>query len=198
MNEHGITNTKAVYWIHLHPLEPAIYRYSVSDARAYIFQVSPRLITARSRNGLPTGEGYLFQKNLSWIQRKQLEQYWVAGVDWRNLTNRESGMDHGPRIVCQLITAGVFPDLQGEIEQLDSFEAQIKSTDISVGGVLCEIKTECVETLNLFVQRGEDKHHPMLLPDGTVKKTPASLPFDTDPAIQHGKRISAHLWPGRN
>jgi hypothetical protein len=176
MIEHGIFTTKADFWIHFFPLEPAVYYYKVSDCLEYIRTRNLAPIDARSKNGQVTGRGYLVPKSAPFLKHRRLDPGRVAHINWNTLTDREFGFYIGPALVIEWLRNGIFHEFTGEIKVLESKDDQFSGRDISFGNGKgsADIKCERPVTINLFVQDQELNHDPNRSVDGTIKQQ--SLP----------------------
>jgi hypothetical protein len=171
MIKRGIFTTISEIWFHLHPFIPSLYYYRVKDCREFIATNSLIAVAGRSKDGTISATGYLVTKDAPFIKRRSLRCDRVGETElWRSMTDREVGL-RGEEIVISLLRLGIFPELGMRVRVIMVQADQYAGRDITVGKYSCEIKTERVISLNLFVQNAEGGHRPTLLPDGTVRST---------------------------
>jgi hypothetical protein len=165
MIEHGITTTKADFWIHLFPLEARAHWYEVQEMRDHIERTNIPISIGHSADGTKTGSGYLIPRHLSFVARAEIDpDRFLDHFDWVNATDRESGFE-GERVICRL--------LEHRIVRLPFCRAHLLLTEIAqlqgVDGDLeweprwtWDAKTERPRKeawgRNLFVQHSEGGH----------------------------------------
>src|SRR4029077_3700681 len=185
MKAHGITTSKADFWIHLHPLDAGgtAYWYRVPAMRAHIEQTNPPIQPGRSKDPWKTvtGAGYLIAKNTYFIQKAILDPKFCRDFDWLSSTDRERGQ-RGEQIVAALIDQGI-------IQLMRQVSTSARNQDDQFGGVdgfvtwqkktRFEAKTETVVSINLFVQTQEAGHRPNYTADGLKRITTLPL-FNKD------------------
>ena len=180
MIEHGITTTRAEYWMHLFPLLYRVFWYRADQCRAYIKFYKPPLKIGNSNDGTATGHGYLIPQSAYFVQSEIVPRSYLDHVEWRTLTDREAGL-RGQEIGLTLIEHRVISFPPFLIRRRDDAESQRAAIDcelcwrVNVG---IEIKTECVEFSNLFVQHREGMHRVHLTPNRTTRVTLFDSGFD--------------------
>jgi hypothetical protein len=175
MVEHGIMTSEADYWVHFFPLLKQVFWYRADHCRDYVRLKNLVETIGRSKDGSATGAGYLIPQNAYFVSSVAVPDKYVAHLDWRNLTDRESGFN-GEAVVCAMLEHRVivFPPMRAFA--LHDRESQNRSIDISTkyfGGVNIELKTERVDSRNLYVQTRERGHKVHLTNDGTERVTDA-------------------------
>lgn len=160
MIDRGIWTSPAWAWLHLFPLMRMAYSYRVEDMRAYLIDHNRREIGGRSKSGAITGRGYLVRKLLPFIQSYRIEERLLAGVDWRQLTDREAGLMAGEPLAIKLANLGViFPEVTGYWRPVNSAVGQFSGVDMMADHFTVEVKTEVLFSENLFVQTAEYRHN---------------------------------------
>jgi hypothetical protein len=161
LREHGITTTKADYWVHFFPLALEAYWYRVEHLRTYIGLKQTPITFGHSKDGKVTGAGYLIPKNIYFVCRADVERDAIMGFNWLDMSDRQFGLA-GQAIVAVLIDrcAIKFPARRATFEA--SAEAQLSSTDFTLQW-LCpsSIEVKCErhsQSNNLFVQTHEGGH----------------------------------------
>jgi hypothetical protein len=185
MTEHGITTTKADYWLHLFPLLRRVFWYRVEHCRAYIAQRKPVETIGRSKDGTPTGGGYLIPQDTYFVRSETIPPSYIEHADWPSLTDSEAGLI-GQEIGFVLIEHRVVIFPAAYVTALNSRQAQLAATDCQVSWmpkrITVEIKTERLTTRNLFVQRSERGHRVHLTKSGELRVTTSpSLFGESDP-----------------
>jgi hypothetical protein len=168
MIEHGITTSKAHYWVHLFPLLERVFWYRVTQCRAYVTLTKPAIYIGKSKDGTPTGAGFLIPQAAYFVSAATIPKSYLSHINWPALTDREKGL-LGQEIVLVLIEHGVIRFPFGMVtartersQQNDGIDCELKwrvSPKI-------EIKTELVTTSNLFVQNMEGGHRTNLTGHG--------------------------------
>lgn len=160
MIEHGIGTTRAHYWVHLFPLLRRVFWYRVAHCRAYIEFYKPALKIGYSKDGAPTGAGFLIPQSAYFVQSIDVPERYVAAADWTSLTDRESGL-RGQEIAHVLIEHRIVTfapwlalEASSRLEQLDAIDCKMKWGQQRT----IEFKTELCTTANLFVQKAEGGH----------------------------------------
>ena len=187
MTEHGITTSKADFWIHFHPLEtrnashcPSVYWYAVAHCREHITkQGTP--IDGRSKdvNRTTTGAGYLIQKNSLFVVRQVVPVGYATDYRWRDATDREAGM-LGERCVQLMVMKREIWLPERQLKRLNGRADQLNGCDcelVVASTLRFEIKTERVQSENLFVQCGENGHRVHYTTDGEERVTAMDQPF---------------------
>jgi len=182
MIKHGISTTKAHYWVHLFPLSYKVFWYPVVLCRNYISLHNLPQQIGRSKDGTPTGAGFLVPQSAYFVSGASVTREYLNDVDWRELTDREAGL-RGQDVVLALIEHRhiAFPPF---------ILAPLNSRDDQYSGVDCElrwrvkpkieIKTERATTQNLFVQHQEGGHRVHLTPNGQYRASDIPLFEDGD------------------
>ena len=142
------------------PLLRRVFWYRVALCRSFIALYKPPLFIGNSKDGSPTGIGYLIPQKTYFVRAATVPDDYVESVDWPTLTDREAGL-RGQEIAFALIEHGVvkFPSLF--VAPLNDRSAQNDATDCQLRwlrNAKVEIKTERVTTANLFVQIRESGH----------------------------------------
>lgn len=165
MTKHGIFTSTADYWIHLHVWTADLFWYQAEVMRTFI-RLNPHLKTklGHSKDQTATGNGYTIPKNSFFITRQGVSQDVLPCIDWKLLTDRDLSM-WGELIVQSLITRRVLrlPDLLVCPDR--TREGQNGGRD-----AVCkwhapfsyEVKTDCTDTDNIYVQTEEHGHKPTL------------------------------------
>lgn len=165
MIQHGIHTSGADFWVHLHPLEkpaPAIYWYAVRHMREHLTNVVA-LTNGKSKDGTVTGNGVLVKKNEPFIRRVNMPTAIAEYFDWGNGTDRQAGLLWGEQAMDWLLSTAQLQipfftasRLQGRRQQihLGDFGVQFHMPEV----ILAEVKTERVQSQNLFVQTAEGGH----------------------------------------
>jgi hypothetical protein len=173
---HGITTSKADFWIHLHPLEkddiptPALYWYAVALCLRFIARNKLPIKIAESKDGAATGSGYLIPKNSLFVTRRLIPQRYAA-LPWTEMTDREAGL-LGQDIVKLMIERNETTLPSRVFRHLESREDQYAGCDFELQAIdktRFEVKTERVLSPYLFVQHGEEGHRVHLTPDGDTR-----------------------------
>lgn len=177
MKEHGIMTTCADYWVHLIPVDRKVYWYRVDLCREFIERTNPPSTIGRSKDGTPTGFGFLIRRDSYFVQEADVSPKYLAGIDWNDLTQRQLGLAGEARI-WSLIEHRVvrFPiervvTSREKAEQFAGMDFQVKF----FGAFRVEGKTENVRSQNLFVQTRERGHKVHLVQkDGEIiqRETP--------------------------
>jgi hypothetical protein len=171
MKEHGITTTKAAYWAHLFPNLEMVFWYRVDHCREYVRLNKIPVTLARSKDGTPTGAGYLIRQDTYFISSAKVPSRYIDHVnDWSKLTDRELGL-RGEAVLGALIEHRIifFPLVRADSARDEA--SQYNSVDLmarympSLPDFKIELKTECLESGNLFVQIKERGHRTNLARD---------------------------------
>jgi len=173
MIEHGITTTKAHYWLHVFPLLRRVFWYRVVHCRAYIEQRKLVETIGRSKDGTATGGGYLIPQDAYFVRSETIPPSYIDHADWPSLTDRQAGL-LGQEIGLVLIEHRVVAFPAAFVVALETRKAQYEATDCQVRWMqkqTIEIKTERVTTSNLFVQRWEGGHRVHLTRSGELHVT---------------------------
>jgi hypothetical protein len=161
MTEHGIMTTKADYWVHLFPLMRRVFWYRVALMREYLRITGLVEHIGHSKDGSPTGSGYLVPQSATPVRASEVPIDYFAGFVWVGATDREIGF-RGEFIVGVLLEHGVVKLPLQRATRLDDSSSQFASTDYQTSFMtpaLIEVKTELKEsTKNLFVQTRERGH----------------------------------------
>jgi hypothetical protein len=168
MIEHGITTSKAHYWVHLFPLLKAVFWYRVTQCRAYITLYKPATQIFKSKDGTATGAGFLIPQAAYFVRSVTVPRDYLDHVDWPALTDREKGL-RGQEIVLVLIEHGIVRFPVGMVTSRTERSAQNDSIDCELKWRVnpkIEIKTELVTTSNLCVQTLEGRHRTNLTQSG--------------------------------
>ena len=168
MIEHGITTSKAHYWVHLLPLLSKAFWYRVTHCRAYIALYKPAIHIGKSKDGTPTGAGFLIPQAAYFVLAAPVPGSYLDHVNWQALTDRETGL-RGQEIVLVLIEHGIIRFPFGMVTARTERSAQNDSIDCELKWRISpkiEIKTERVTTSNLFVQTMEGNHRTNLTRQG--------------------------------
>lgn len=168
MIEHGITTSKAHYWVHLFPLLERVFWYRVTHCKAYITLCKPPIHVGRSKDGTPTGAGFLIPQSAYFVSFATIPDWYLNHIDWSALTDREKGL-HGQEIVLTLIEHGLIKFPFGMVIARTERRSQNDGVDCEVKWRVSpkiEIKTELVTTSNLFVQNMEGGHRTNLTTEG--------------------------------
>jgi hypothetical protein len=183
MKPHGLFNSKAAVWIHLHPLDPpngAAYWYRVAAARRYVELVRPALVIGFSKDAAktPSGAGFLIPKNAFFVSKALLPPQYCKDFDWRDSTDRQRGQ-WGEQIIAALIEHGVIQFARQVTTACRTAEEQFAGVDGVVEWhkkLRFEVKTETYLSPNLFVQSHEAGHKPNYTGDG-VRRVTELLPL---------------------
>jgi hypothetical protein len=171
MIEHGITKSKAHYWVHLFPLLSSVFWYRVTHCRAYIALCKPAIHVSKSKDGTPTGAGFLIPQVAYFVQTATVPNWYLNHVDWLALTDREKGL-LGQEITQTLIEHQIVRFPFGMVTARTERTSQNDSIDCELKWRInpkIEIKTEVVSTSNLFVQTMEGRHRTNLTQQGTQR-----------------------------
>lgn len=170
MVEHGITTTKAAYWLHFHPLDCVVYYYAVVGFRELIERVRLEKRNAYS-GGRCTGHGYILSKEK--VASSVVPERFVEGVDWKNLSGRQKGLYEGQPRAMGIINEclWILPRLARPFAIVADKASQFEAFDADNGEVRIEIKTDCTETPNIFVQTHELNHDVHALAGGGRRYT---------------------------
>lgn len=174
MTEHGITTTKAHYWVHLFPLLKRVFWYRVSHCLAYIAHCKIPETLGHSKNGAATGGGYLIPQCAYFVSSALLPDRYLDPVsDWFDLTDRESGL-RGQELALVLIEHRIITFPPVYVTALSTRQAQCEGTDFQgkwTQKLTGEIKTEMKTSANLFVQKWESGHRVHLTGNGKERVT---------------------------
>lgn len=160
MIKHGISTSKAHYWVHLFPLLGKVFWYRVTQCRAYVKLCKPAWTPARSKDGTTTGAGFLIPQAAYFVSAAPVPAHYLRHVDWQAFTDRETGL-LGQEITLTLIEHGVVRFPHGLVTARTERSAQNDGIDCEFKWRVSpkiEIKTELVTTSNLFVQDLEGGH----------------------------------------
>lgn len=167
--EHGITTTRSDYWVMLHPLDRAVYYFSVVGFRELIVRAYLPQREARSKSGAITGRGYLLDKKR--VARSLLDSRYVEAIEWGRLTDRQKGL-RGQAIAIQILNdCLLLPNLKRPFWLIADKAAQFEGRDTTNGEISIEIKTDCTETENIYVQTHEKGHDVHALEGGGYRIT---------------------------
>lgn len=167
---HGITTTCAHYWMHIFPLEGAAYFYAVPDCRRYIERRAPKWSVGHSKNGLPTGWGWLVPRKAYFIKEILIPDEMLADTDWLRLSDSASGF-LGEDICGALINRGAVAIPHVHLTWRPDRESQISGIDANITffqPANIEFKTEKVTSQNIYVQYAERGHMCHLLPEAVA------------------------------
>jgi hypothetical protein len=171
--EHGITTTKAHYWVHVFPRLRRVFWYRVAHCRVYIEQRKLVETIGCSKDGAATGGGYLIPQDAYFVRSELIPPSYLDHTDWVALTDREAGL-LGQEIGLVLIEHRVVAFPAAFVTALQSRKAQYDGIDCQICWMqkhTVEIKTERVTTDNLFVQRWESGHRVHLTKAGELRVT---------------------------
>lgn len=169
--EHGITTTKAEFWLHLLIPMRRLYRYSVRDCLDHIERSGLQLVGGKSKDKdrTVTGRGYLVSCDAPWIKSMAVPDSYFTGYDFTSMNDRKLGL------LGQIIITSFVANKGNEVKHVNTRKAQIEDAyDCVINGALTELKTENKDTGNLFVQRYEGGHMP--LEGGEAMAMPAMDP----------------------
>lgn len=177
----GINETAADYWIHFHPIEeggPTVYWYRVPHMRAFICRMEVPITLGRSKDGFPSGAGYLVPKETGFILKAAVPPIYMTHIkkwDAAHLTDRQAGFA-GEEIVDVLLEHGVI-SLPGSIPIVARGQSdQFASVDMRMEWKwpkTIEIKVERRRSEFLFVQTHERGHRVHTLSTGEEHITDA-------------------------
>lgn len=191
MIEHGITTTKAHYWVHVFPRLRRVFWYRVAHCRAYIVQRKLVETIGHSKDDAATGSGYLIPQDAYFVRSELIPPSYLDHADWMALTDREAGL-LGQEIGLVLIEHRVVALPSVIPITLESRKAQIDdATDCEVRWLqkyTVEIKTENVTYKNLFVQRREGGHRVHLTPGGELRFSDIPGLFEKKKGDERGEK----------
>jgi len=167
--EHGITTTRSDYWMMLHPLDRAVYYFSVVGFRELIARACPPQREARSKSGSITGRGYILSKER--VARSLFDSRYVNAINWSDLSDRQKGLRGQPIAIRLLNDCVLLPALRRPFWFIVDKAAQFEVRDTTNGEVSIEIKTDCTETENIYVQTHEKGHDVHALEGGGHRVT---------------------------
>lgn len=169
LREYGLLTYTSSHLAHLFPLVRRVWWYERQECIDYANRNSlPEILNKRK-----TGTGLLIPKNAPFLKMVITPIEIVGDTEtWKNLTDRERGL-RGEPIVRQLIKAGLINVPPISAQELRTKQAQFSGKDIAVIPATFEVKTETVQSGNLFVQLREGKHDVHRLPDGSRRVTAA-------------------------
>lgn len=176
MVKHGILNSKAEYWVHLHPKEYSIYWYARTHLLEWIKEKRPKVVDGKSRDGSITGKGYLIPKSLPFISHIPVPREIIDYFDWDSGTDREKGLKWGERAIEWCITRKVLTFPIWSASRIREKSTQYASVDFQLPlrpNPTFEVKTETVESANLYVQTHELDHKVHLTKDNVLRITTA-------------------------
>src|ERR1700688_3108394 len=170
MIEYGIWTSKAIVWAHLHPYDSAAYFYSTVECQTYIEAKNLAPYEAKSKNGTTTGFGYLIGKSSPFIHRVHIP---INASGIATMNDRQVGL-RGQKIINEAIVAGkidlrkfmtspIVTPLETRGDQSNGRDTLLTYT------ITVEIKTETVCSENLFVQKAEGRHQPLITRDGRIE-----------------------------
>jgi hypothetical protein len=185
MTEHGIFTTTADFWIHFHPREllngprPCVYWYAVVHCREHIVERKLPIVEARSKNAerTITGCGYLIPKGALFVTRQAVPTQYATDYDWPDATDRQAGL-HGQHCVQLMVMKREIWLPERQLKMLNGRTDQLNGCDCElavVSALRFEIKTECVRSDNLYVQKEESGHRVHFTPNGDERVT--EMPF---------------------
>lgn len=176
MIKRGILNSKSEYWVHFHPKEYSIYYYYKNDLLEWIEEAKPKTVTGKSKDGSITGKGYLVPKSLPFISHIKVPRDIVDYFDWANGTDREKGLKWGEKAIrwClsrKILTLPIWSasPIRDKDEQYASVDYQLRLRP----SPMFEVKTETVESSNLYVQTHELNHKVHITESNDFKYTEA-------------------------
>ena len=172
----GITTTEANFWVHLFPLEYAAYWYTVRHMQEWLKKASHVERIGRSKDGSETGAGYLVKKDTPFIRRVTVPKKMIDAFSWRDATDRQIGLLWGEQVIDWMITTNALHIPYFTASRLDKFSEQLSMGDFGIKFcmptvLLLEVKTEVIDSGNLFVQTKEGWHkvHQVNSRDGNVQ-----------------------------
>jgi hypothetical protein len=158
MMERGITTSVATYWIHFFPWGPDIFWYLRDTMVKFLANTTlkPKLGFPKEGNEA-TGNGYCPPKNLFFVTRVGLTYDVLPKIDWGLLSNEEAGA-LGEMVVDTMLVRSILrlPALLVSPER--SLQEQYNGRDGTAkwyAGFSYEVKTERIESPNLYVQIAE-------------------------------------------
>jgi hypothetical protein len=160
---HGIHDSTADFWVHLFPLEKALYWYTVPHMLRHVERERPVEQIGHSKSGRPSGRGYLVPQRRAFVKRVAVPDQYLDEYQWLEGTDREVGMYWGEEVVDLLVTHNVLILPVRYVEALRRAEDQYSGADLAVRfrpDATVEVKTEILRkpTGNLFVQTHEAGH----------------------------------------
>jgi hypothetical protein len=172
MIERGIWTSKADFELHFLPFDRRAYWFPIVQCQLYIERHNLPVRIGRSKDGSPTGEGYLIPKRDSLVSSVIVADRHLEKYEWGKLTDRECGL-RGQEIVLKLFLCGeIFIPIQTsdrvliKAREYKDQDSQNDCMDIKVR-VTCdriiEVKCERIKSENLFVQKGELNHRVHLI-----------------------------------
>jgi hypothetical protein len=174
MTLHGITTSMADFWVHLFPrLQfPMVFWYRREEALAYATARKLPLTIGRSKDGQPTGAGYLIPRRESFIHQIPVPRRYLENHRWEGLTDREAGK-LGELVMRQLVEDDHIQTPRKRCCPLQTRQSQLHdATDVRLQWLpdwSFEFKTEMLDATkdrgNLYVQVKEHNHQPELYRD---------------------------------
>ena len=163
MIQRGIHTTTADIWMHLFPFEKALYWYLVRHMREHIADKKIISRLGRSKDGTPTGDGYLVRKDAPFIARVNVPDAMIDAFLWREGTDRQVGLLWGEQVVDWMMATGQSRIPPYQIERLNTRAAQNNQGDFGITmhmlvSQVVEVKTEMKDSQNLYVQTREGGH----------------------------------------
>lgn len=180
MFERGIFTSKADIWVHLFPKEYKAYWYWVRHMREYLKESKIAGAIGRSKDGTATGNGIPVSKTLPFIQCLQVPRQMIEYFKWQEMTDRQSGIQ-GEQVIDWFFSHGGLRFGGWKIRRMDTQKEQMEFGDFEMEFFprpKIEVKTEMVESGNVYVQTHEYKHNPTIYKgsDGIIHKRQTEMP----------------------
>jgi hypothetical protein len=137
-----------------------VYWYRTDHARSYIERKKLVITLGHSKDGTPTGAGYLVPRKAYFVLYAKVPDYYLSHAQWETMTDREVGF-LGEAIIDVLIEHRIVDFKAGRATMVRSQAAQHSAVDLEMRWLepfLIEGKTERVKSDNLFIQSQEGGH----------------------------------------
>jgi hypothetical protein len=186
MVRHGIHTSRADIWIHFFPREGKAFWYWRHHMITYLKESKLSGSIAFSKDGTATGNGIPVSKKLGFIQCCQVPAQMVDSFKWEGVTDREAGTQ-GEHVMDWFLSHGGLRFGGWKVRRMASKAEQMSFGDFELSFLpqpRVEVKTELVDSPNIYVQTHERGHNPLVYKDS---KGQARRRYSGLPSFEEGK-----------